>query len=68
MNDTVSKKVNLYRCYYNEKVTDVKADSTYGAQKQAIAVWRVPRSKQHMVSVMLLSQAGKSYSHSTSVI
>lgn len=42
-----------YKAFYNGKSADVRAPSLYAAKVAAIALFKTPRSKQHMVSVVL---------------
>ena len=45
--------MNGYIAFYNEKEIELFAESLYSAKLKAIAEMRVPKSKQHLVSVML---------------
>ena len=45
--------MNGYKAYYNGKVWDIYADSAYAAKVQAIKMICPPRSKQHMISIVL---------------
>lgn len=40
-------------CFYNSKRIEVYAASMYAAKLQAIEQFKAPKSKQHMVSVVL---------------
>ena len=40
-------------CFYNSKRIEVYAASMYAAKLQAIAQFKAPRSKEHMISVVL---------------
>lgn len=42
-----------YKAFYNQKTEDIEADNLYSAKQQAIRVFNAPKSKQHMVSVVL---------------
>lgn len=50
--------MNKYQCFYNGKTTDITATSLWNAKEQAIAFFKVPRSKQSMVSVVLCEKEG----------
>lgn len=51
--------MNGYKAFYNGKTWDIHADSLYAAKQAAIKVSKAPRSKQHMVSVVLCEKYGK---------
>lgn len=55
-----------YICFYNWKQYECYADSLYGAKQKAIAFFRPPVKKQHMISVMLAEKNGETVIHSTS--
>lgn len=40
-------------CFYNSKRIEIFAASLYAAKLQAIAQFKAPKSKSHMVSVVL---------------
>lgn len=42
-----------YIAFYNNKTWELYADSLYEAKEKAIAYFKVPKSKQTMVSVVL---------------
>lgn len=42
-----------YKAFYDRKTVDVYADTQLQARDKAVAHFKVPKSKQHMVSVML---------------
>ena len=46
-------KENGYIAFYNNKKIELFAESLYSAKLKAVAKMRVPKSKQHMVSVVL---------------
>ena len=54
-----------YIAFYNGKRIEVNADSLYAAKVDAIRVFKVPKSKQHMVSVLLCESGDKQVIHST---
>jgi len=49
---------NGYVAFYNGKKMDIYDTSLYGAKKQAIAAFKPPKSKQHMVAVELAEKPG----------
>lgn len=60
--------MNGYKAFYNGREWDVYADSLYAAKQKAIAIICPPRSKQHMVSVVLCEKAGTVVPVSTAAI
>ena len=54
-----------YKAFYNGKTWDIRADSLYAAKQAAIKVICPPRSKEHMVSVVLCEVSGKQIETST---
>ena len=55
-----------YKCFYNGKTCEVYADTSYGAQRQAQAVFKVKDNKRHLISVFRCVDAeGKQVTHST---
>lgn len=57
-----------YKAFYNGKTWDIYADSLYAAKEKAIKVICPPRSKQHMVSVVLCEKDSKAVEVSTASI
>lgn len=57
-----------YKAFYNGKTWEVYADSLYAAKQKAIKLARAPRSKEHMVSVVLCEKAGEQVMTSTAAI
>jgi hypothetical protein len=57
--------MNGYKAFYNGKTWDIHADSLYAAKLAAIKVICPPRSKEHMVSVVLCEKAGEQVVTST---
>ena len=45
--------MNGYIAFYNNKEIELFAESLYSAKLKAVAKMRVPKNKQHMVSVVL---------------
>jgi len=54
-----------YKAFYSGKTWDIRADSLYAAKQAAIKVICPPRSKEHMVSVVLCEVSGKQIETST---
>lgn len=52
-----------YVCMYNGQRKEIMAESLYEAKMQAIAAFKPPKVKQHMVIVMLAEKAGKPVEH-----
>ena len=48
-----------YKAFYNGKTWDIHAESLYEAKLKAIKVICPPRSKEHMVSVVLCEKDGE---------
>lgn len=46
--------MNTYKAFYNQKTTEITADSAYSAQLKAIEFFKPPKSKAYMVHVALL--------------
>jgi hypothetical protein len=57
--------MNGYKAFYNGKTWDIHADSLYAAKQAAIKVICPPRSKEHMVSIVLCEVGGKPVEVST---
>lgn len=43
-----------YECFYNGKSTILQAKDLYSAKLAAIAFFKPPKSKQHMISAVLI--------------
>lgn len=54
-----------YKAFYNGKEIEVYAESMVAAKEKAVAIFKAPKSKRHMVSVVLCEKDGKVVSHST---
>lgn len=52
--------MNGYVCFYNGKRHELYAADLYAAKEAAIAHFKPPKSKTHMVSVVLAEVRGKS--------
>lgn len=46
-----------YACFYNGRTHELQAAGLYEAKQAAIAYFKAPRSKQHMVSVVLAKRS-----------
>ena len=46
----------IYNCYYNNRVIEVTADTSAKAQELGVAQFKPPKSKQHMVHVVLATK------------
>ena len=60
--------MNGYIAFYAGKELEVFATSQYAAKCIAVEKFKAPKSKQHMVSVMLCQKDGEQVTHSTSSI
>jgi len=57
--------MNVYIAMLDSKEIEVYADSLYAAKLQAIDLFKTPKSKQHMIVVMLAEKDGEQVTHST---
>lgn len=55
--------MNGYVCFYGSKRVEIYANSQYGAKKELIAQLQIPKSKQHMISVILAEKDGNQVIH-----
>lgn len=55
--------MNGYKAFYASKTADIYAEDMFKAKQQAIAHFKVPKSKQHMVSVVLCEKEGQQVTH-----
>ncbi len=55
--------MNGYIAIYNGKSVEIYAESLYQAKLKAIKELKPPKSKQHMVSVMLAELDGETVTH-----
>lgn len=60
--------MNGYKAFYNGKEADIYAESLYAAKLKAIEKFKPPKSKQHMVSVVLCEKDGETILHSTASV
>ena len=55
--------MNGYVCYYDGKRWECHASSMFAAKEKAVAHFKPPKSKQHMVSVVLAEKDGQQVVH-----
>lgn len=55
--------MNGYVCFYNGKRIEVHANTSYEALSKAVEQLKPPKSKHHMVSVVLAEKRGESVTH-----
>lgn len=55
--------MNGYIAFYNQKRFEVYAETLFEAKDKAIAHFKPPKSKQHMVTVMLAEKDGEPVEH-----
>lgn len=55
--------MNGYIAFFNGKRIEVYADNLYQAKLKAIAEFKAPKSKAHMVSVVLAEKNGEQVVH-----
>lgn len=55
--------MNGYVCFYNGKRVEVYANTTLEALDKAMEQFKPPKSKRHMVSVVLAEKGGESVVH-----
>ena len=60
--------MNGYKAFYNGREIDVYAATLLAAKNQAVAQFKAPKSKAHMVSVALCEIDGATVTHSTAEI
>lgn len=60
--------MNTYIFFYFGKQTEIKADTLYAAKLLAIAYFKAPKSKQHMIHGAIAERDGKEVVHSTASI
>ena len=58
--------MNGYKAFYNGKVIELYAESLLAAKRKAVAEFKAPRKKEHMVSIVLCEKDGITVTHSTS--
>lgn len=60
--------MNGYVCFYAGRRIEVYADSLFAAKEKAVAALKAPKSKRHMVSVMLAEKGGEPVVHNPGVL
>ena len=60
---TTTVAQNGYIAFYNRQRHELYAPSLYEAKLQAIAHFKAPKSKEHMISVMLAEKDGQPVVH-----
>ena len=60
--------MNRYAAYFNGRVSEVSAETSYSAQKVAAELFKVRESKRYLITVMLIEKDGKRVSHSTAAL
>ena len=64
--------MNGYKCFWNGKEADVYADSSYGAQTKATAVFQKmagrKKVKGYDITVVLCEVNGEQYTHSGEIL
>ena len=55
--------MNGYIAFYDGKRTEVYAATLYAAKLQAIAAFKTPKKKEHLVTVVLAEKDGKTVTH-----
>jgi hypothetical protein len=55
--------MNGYVCLYNGKRFEVEAPTLYNARAKAEEHFKPPKSKRHMISVMLAEKDGEAVVH-----
>lgn len=54
---------NGYIAFFNDKQTEIHAESLYKAKLKAIEHFKPAKNKRHMVNVHLAEKAGKQVTH-----
>ena len=55
--------MNGYIGFYSGGTVEIRAETLFEAKTKALAHFRAPRSKQHMVHVELAEKAGEPVTH-----
>jgi len=58
--------MNGYKAFYNKRTADIFASSLYAAKLKAIETFNAPKTKRHMVSVVLCEIDSKQVTHTPS--
>ena len=59
----MSQSLNGYVCFYGSKRAEIHAASLFEAKTKAVAHFKAPKSKAHMVTVTLAEVGGKQVTH-----
>lgn len=51
--------MNGYKAFYNQRTADIYADTLLQAKDKAVEHFKAPKSKRHMVTVILAEKDGK---------
>ena len=54
---------NGYVCFYNQKRIEIYAETLFQAKENAVLAFKAPKSKRHMVTVMLAEKDGQEVTH-----
>ena len=54
-----------YKAFFNGKTTEIHANTLFQAKQKAVAFFKPPKSKQHLVHVVLCEKEGETVTHST---
>jgi hypothetical protein len=57
--------MNKYQAFFDRKTTELEASSLWDAKQKAVAFFKPAKSKQHMVSVVVVEVEGRVVEHST---
>lgn len=57
------EKLNGYCAFYNQKKADIYALNLWDAKQKAVAHFKAPKNKAHLVSVMLAEKNGAQVVH-----
>ena len=60
--------MNGYVCFYDGKRWECHASSMFDAKEKAVDHFKPPKSKRHMVSVVLAEKDGKQVEHSGAML
>jgi hypothetical protein len=57
--------MNEYECFYAGRRWSCVADTSFEAQAMAVTHFKPPKSKRHMVFVLIVKKDGEAVSHKT---
>ena len=60
--------MNGYIAFYSGKKAEIYAENMFKAKNKAVELFKAPKSKAHMVSVVLCEKDGAQVTHSTASI